>query len=96
MAFVRGMYVSVLVEPTKRPFNQIAAAVGFRHSPPPFESLFSMETVSPYVGVVWARDDLPDPENSTHVKTRFGKPALIVGLALGLDRAIAWFQGSQH
>jgi hypothetical protein len=96
MSFVRGMYVSVLVEPTKRPFNQIATAVGFRHSPPPFESLFSMETVSPYVGVVWARDDVPDPLDATHVRTRYGKPAFIMGLALGLDRAIGWFEGSQQ
>jgi hypothetical protein len=95
-AFLRGMYVGFLVEPTKRPFNQIAATVGFRHSPPPFESLFSMETVSPYIGVVWARDDVPDPQSSTHVKTRYGKPALIMGFALGLDKALGWLEGTQQ
>lgn len=29
-AFVRGIYLGFLVEPTKRPFNQIAATAGFR------------------------------------------------------------------
>ncbi|MEO7367601.1 MAG: hypothetical protein ABIZ36_06575, partial [Gemmatimonadaceae bacterium] len=87
-AFLKGLYFGFLVEPTKRPFNQLAATVGFRHSPPPFESLFSLETVSPYIGVVWARDDVPDPNSETHVKTRYGRPAMIMGLALGLDKAL--------
>jgi hypothetical protein len=94
-AFVQGVYFGFLVEPSKRPFNQIAATMGFRHSPPPFESLFSMETVSPYIGIVWARDDVPDPSSATHVKTRYGKPALIMGLALGLDKALGWLEGTQ-
>ena len=95
-AFLRGLYFGFLIEPSKRPFNQIAATMGFRHSPPPLESLFSLETVSPYVGVVWARDDVPDPSSITHVKTRYGKPSLIMGLALGLDKALGWIEGSQQ
>ncbi len=94
-AFLRGLYFGFLVEPTKRPFNQLAATVGFRHSPPPFESLFSLETVSPYIGVVWARDDVPDPNAGANVRTRYGRPAMIMGLALGLDKALGWLQGSQ-
>ncbi len=94
-AFVQGIYLGFLVEPSKRPFNQIAGTVGFRHTPPPFESLFSLETVSPYFGMVWARDDVPDPTSSTHVKTRYGRPALIMGIALGLDKALGWLEGTQ-
>jgi hypothetical protein len=93
--FVQGMYLGFLVEPTKRPFNQIGATVGFRHSPPPFESLFSLETVSPYFGLIWARDDVPDPGASTQVKTRYGRPAMIFGLALGLDKALGWVERTQ-
>lgn len=94
-AFAEGVYVGFLVEPSKRPFNQIAATLGFRHSPPPFESLFSLETVSPYAGLVWARDDVPDPSSATHVKTRYGKPGFILGIALGLDKALGWLEGTQ-
>lgn len=94
-AFLKGLYFGFLVESTKRPFNQLAATVGFRHSPPPFESLFSLETVSHYIGVVWTRDDVPDPNSQTHVRTRYGRPAMIMGLALGLDKALGWLQGSQ-
>jgi hypothetical protein len=94
-AFLNGIYLGFLVEPSKRPFNQIAATLGFRHSPPPFETLFSLETVSPYVGLVWARDDVPDPSSETKVKTRYGKRALIFGLALGLDKALGWLEGTQ-
>lgn len=93
-AFLRGIYLGVLLEPTRRPFNQIATVAGFRHSPPPFESLFSLETVSPYIGLVWARDDVPS-ENSDHVKSRYGKRSLILGFALGLDRALGWLEGTQ-
>lgn len=94
-AFLRGIYFGFLVEPTKRPFNQLAATVGFRHSPPPFESLFSLETVSPYIGIVWARDDVADASSTSRIKTRYGKPSVIMGLSLGLDKAIGWLQGTQ-
>lgn len=94
-AFVQGVYFGFLMEPSRRPFNQIATTIGFRHSPPPFESLFSLETVSPYIGLVWARDDVPDASSENHVKTRYGKRALIMGFALGLDRALGWLEGTQ-
>jgi hypothetical protein len=94
-AFLQGIYLGFLVEPTKRPFNQIAATIGFRHSPPPFESLFSLETVSPYIGFVWARNDYADPDSPTRIKTKYGKPSLIMGLALGLDKALGWLEGTQ-
>jgi len=94
-AFIRGIYLGFLVESSRRPFNQIAATLGFRHSPPPFESLFSLETVSPYVGVVWARDDVPNPSAPSSVDTRYGKPSMIWGLALGLDKALGWLGGAR-
>ena len=94
-AFLRGIYFGFLVEPTKRPFNQLAATVGFRHSPPPFESLFSLETVSPYIGIAWGRDDVADASSASHIKTRYGKPSVIMGLALGLDKALGWLHGTQ-
>jgi hypothetical protein len=94
-AFGRGVYLGFLAEPSKRPFNQIGGVVGFRHSPPPFETLFSLETVSPYFGLVWARDDVPAEGGPSPVKTRYGKRALIMGLALGLDRALGWIAGTQ-
>ncbi len=94
-AFAEGIYLGFLVEPSRRPFNQIGATLGFRHSPPPFETLFSLETVSPYAGLVWARDDVRDPNNDAHVKTRYGRPGLILGLALGLDKALGWLENTQ-
>ena len=94
-AFLQGIYIGLLVEATKRPFNQIAATIVFRHSPPPFESLFSLETVSPYIGVVWARDDVSDLSSSTRITSRYGRPAMIMGLALGLDKALGWLEGTK-
>lgn len=93
--FIQGIYFGFLVEPSKRPFNQMGATVGFRHSPPPFESLFSLETVSPYVGVIWARDDVHDGAASSPVKNRYGRPAMVFGLALGLDKALGWLERTQ-
>ena len=94
-AFVKGIYLGLLVEPSRRPFNQIAATVGFRHSPPPFESVFSLETVSPYIGFAWARDDVPGDSAPSRVENRYGRPSLIMGLALGLDKALGWLGGAQ-
>ena len=54
-----------------------------------------LRLAAPHQGVVWARDDVPDANSETHVKTRYGRPAMIMGLALGLDKALGWLQGSQ-
>ena len=91
--FFRGLYLSFLVEASKRPFNQIGAAIGFRNNLPYLDSYVSLRTVSPYIGYSWVRNDEADGNQSGDIKSRYGKPQLIGGLSFNLDKALNWLGG---
>ena len=52
----------------------------------------SFNTVSPYVGLVWLRNDRRESPDS-EIKSRYGGSDLIWGLSLNLDKALSWLGG---
>ena len=89
--FLAGVYVGVALEASTRPFNQVAATLGFRRDLPWFDQFLTFEAVSPYVGVVWARNDRPAaPGADSRVESKYGKGKFIYGLSLNLDKALGW------
>jgi hypothetical protein len=95
-SFLNGVFLSLLLEGSNKPFNQIAASLGFRRNLPLLDQFLTLNTVSPYVGVVWARNDLvSDSGASSTVKSKYGKGKLITGLSLNLDKALGWLGGGK-
>lgn len=88
--FVSGMFFSLLVEASTSPFDQLGATIGFRHSPPKLDSYLSFETVSPYVGVLWARNDHTSDDDPNRIESAYGKRSVVWGLSLNLDKALGW------
>ena len=95
-SFLGGLYAGFLVEASKTPFNQIAATVGFRRNLPFLDDFLTFTTVSPYVGMVWVRNDRIQPDGaSSNVKSGYGKANFITGLSLNLDKALEWLGGDK-
>lgn len=95
-SFLGGLYASLLVEASKTPFNQIAATVGLRRNLPFLEDFLTFATVSPYVGIVWVRNDRIQPDGaSSNVKSGYSKRKFITGLSLNLDKALEWLGGDK-
>lgn len=88
--FANGTFISLLLEGSKTPFDQIGAAIGFRHSPPGLDSFLSLETVSPYVGLIWGRNDRAESETSNRIESTYGRRSIVWGLSLNLDKALGW------
>lgn len=95
-SFLGGLFASLLVEASKTPFNQIAATVGFRRNLPFLEDFLTFTTVSPYVGIVWVRNDRIQLDGaSSNVKSGYSKRKFITGLSLNLDKALEWLGGDK-
>jgi hypothetical protein len=90
--FLGGMYLGAFVQPSRRPFEQFGTIIGFRRNLIPWlETYFPFDTVSPYVGVVWVRNDtLTGSPSAPKLSARYGKGNLITGLSLNLDKALSW------
>lgn len=91
-SFMRGMYLGFLVEASKRPFNQISGVVGFRRNLPLLDRYLSFNTVSPYAGLVWLRNDRRETAGS-EIRSSYGRRDFIWGLSLNLDKALSWVGG---
>jgi hypothetical protein len=91
--FAEGIYLGLMIEGSSKPFDQIGAIVGFRHAPPAIEKILSFEAVSPYVGVVWARNYKTDSP-ATRVDTDYAKEHFIAGVAVNLEKALKWVGGT--
>ncbi len=88
----KQMYLGVLVEGSTRPLNQVGAVVGFRWIAG-LSDVISTQTVSPYVGVIWAlNDSLTGVSASSPGKiiSRYGKGKLVFGISLNLSQALNW------
>ena len=88
--FASGMFISLLLEGSKTPFDQVGAAIGFRHSPPGLASFLSLETVSPYVGLLWGRNDRVADGSPNRIESAYGRRSIVWGLSLNLDKALGW------
>ena len=88
-SFLRGIYLGFLIEASKRPFNQVATVVGARRNLPGLSRVVSFNTVSPYVGAVWLRDDHRESADAG-IKSRYGRANIIWGLSLNLNQALKW------
>jgi hypothetical protein len=88
--FLKSIYLGLLIEGSKKPFNQVAAIAGLRRNLGALEKWISLETVSPYAGIVWAQDDTGTVDAVT---SKFGRGKAFWGLSLNLDKALAWVGG---
>ena len=79
-----------MLEASRTPFDQVGATIGFRHSTPKLDSFISLETVSPYVGLIWARNDHAAKDEPGRVETSYGQRSIVWGLSLNLDKALGW------
>lgn len=92
------IYTGVLVEGSRKPFRQLGAVLGTRYVPG-LSRVVNLEAISPYVGVIWARNDsivrsAADPTLIDEIRTHYGKGALVFGLSLNLSKATGWVGGS--
>ncbi len=93
-SFLDGVYMGLMLEGSTQPFNQLALTLGFRHNLPGLEKFVTFEAVSPYLGVVWARNDrLVGSGVSSSVDSNYGKGRFVFGLSLNLDKALGWAGG---
>lgn len=96
-SFFRTAYLGLLVEGSKKPWQQVGAVVGTRHIPL-VSRLVELGTISPYAGVLWVRSDslLTDPANASvvrEIRARYGKGSVVFGLSLNLSKATGWVGG---
>lgn len=92
--FWEGMYVGGAVQGSRRPFDQAGVHLGFRNNPLPLlRDMLNFETVSPYVGLVWTKNDQVDAEGNRVGERRFGRREFIWGVSLNLDKALGWVGG---
>jgi hypothetical protein len=90
--FFGGMYLGVFVQASRRPFEQFGTIIGFRrHFIPWLETYLPLDTVSPYLGVVWVRNDsLSASPTGPTLSSHYGKAQFVTGLSLNLDKALGW------
>lgn len=89
--FFSGMYVGGTLQGSRRPFDQAGVHVGFRNNPLPFlNEVVSFETVSPYVGIVWTKNDRVDDAGNLLGERRYGRGEFVWGVSLNLDKALGW------
>jgi hypothetical protein len=50
----------------------------------------SFETVSPYVGIVWTKNDRVDDAGNLLGERRYGRGEFVWGVSLNLDKALGW------
>jgi hypothetical protein len=92
--FFSGMYVGGALQGSRRPFDQAGVHLGFRNNPLPFlRDVLDFETVSPYVGLVWTKNDQVDSSGNLLGDRRYGRRELVWGVSLNLDKALGWVGG---
>ena len=90
--FIGGIYLGIFLEASAHPFQQFGGIVGFRRNLiPPLDELLPLQTVSPFLGWIWVRNDkvggaAADPT----VSSEYAKPRFLWGLSLNLDKALGW------
>jgi hypothetical protein len=95
--FWEGMYVGGAVQGSRRPFDQAGVHLGFRYNPLPLlGNVLNFETVSPYVGLVWTKNDQVDAEGNRVGERRYGRRELVWGVSLNLDKALGWVGGGEN
>jgi hypothetical protein len=58
---------------------------------PPLETFLPFDTVSPFLGVVWVRNDrIAGSPSAPTLSSRYGKGKFVTGLSLNLDKALGW------
>lgn len=87
---LKGLVLKGLLQMSKRPQDSFGVAVGYRV---PDLSLLglSLNTFSPFAGVVWTREDRVTAEGEPRrnaARTR----DYVVGISLNLDRAMGWLK----
>ncbi|HEX8212303.1 MAG TPA: hypothetical protein VF584_19160 [Longimicrobium sp.] len=91
---LHGLTVGGTLQASRRPFDQVGATAGLRYNPIPYlNSLLSFETVSPFAGVVWTKDDRVDADGNEAEDRRYGRGNFIWGVSLNLDKALGWVGG---
>jgi hypothetical protein len=95
--FWEGMYVGGAVQGSRRPFDQAGVHMGFRYNPLPLlGDVLNFETVSPYMGLVWTKNDQVDAEGNRLGDRRYGRGEFVWGVSLNLDKALGWVGGGEN
>lgn len=89
-----GLTVSGFVEGSSKPLNQVGVFIGTRYLPV-VSSLVSLETATPFVGVLWVRNDTltGGPTTGTAVQHSYARGSAVVGLSLNMAQAVSWLGG---
>ncbi|HEX8830654.1 MAG TPA: hypothetical protein VF705_05775 [Longimicrobium sp.] len=91
-----GLSVGGTLQASRRPFEQVGATAGLRYNPVPvLNRLVSFEAVSPFVGVVWTRNDRVDAQGNEVDRRRYGRGTFVWGVRLNLDKALGWVGGGK-
>jgi hypothetical protein len=89
-----GLSMGATLQASRRPFDQIGASAGLRYNPiPVLDKLVSFETVSPFVGIVWNKNDRVDAAGNRLEGRRYGRGTFVWGVSLNLDKAMGWVGG---
>ena len=90
--FLAGIYFGGFVAASQRPFEQFGGIIGIRRTGlPRLDDVLPLQTVSPFVGVVWVRNDRPAGSASAPAtSSRYAKGKRVWGISLNLAKALGW------
>lgn len=94
--FRQSGWIGIEIEGSTQPLRQIGALFGLRYIPW-VSDWAGLEKVSPYVGLIWVRDDLA-PSGSVagmQLRTRYSTGRATFGLSLNLTESLSWLGGEK-